>query len=804
MFSHYLKLSVRNLTKRWFHSLINILGLGFGIACFILIFIYVKHERSHDTFFQDANLVYRVVSRHVWANGERGISTLQPHEIVKGFKDDIPGVEYAIAFRKTPVWIGYGEKKLREMVGFAELDFFDIFSHTFVAGNKETALKNLYGVVLTKTVADKFFGDSISEYSEMIGEILEFPQRMPNLYKVTAIIEDVPENASLQFDVLLPWLNCRLYPRSNNAFGDNSVYVKLKEESDPEKSLETANTLIDKYRGQLIQDLIHFGSLMDSEDNFSFIFQPLKKVYLHSTDMSWGYEKKGSAQNTYILSVIALIILAVACINYVMLSIGQSMDRAREMGIKKIIGAHRKQIILQFILESLILVFFALIIGIAMAEQLLPVFNNLAVKNLAFTFYKEPASYFYLLVILFLIVLFTGGYISFFLLRHSNPLSILRKEITMGRRYRFAGSFVILQYFITVALMIITGTIVRQLDFMTQKPVGYEEENIVVLSVDFPLSRTLLLKEKLQTYPTIRSVTTSDRNFVSGRSSNSLRSATGDLIETRILRIDPAYIETLGIELVEGRNFSTGHVDDSVFAVLVNESFIDQFKLTDPVGQKMFFEGEGVTIEIIGVVKDFHYDSMKDPIMPLLMHVAPRNSIWYVFVKIDPANTAKAIEDIHTAWDAVVPEYQIEYVFLDESLEEQYNEQERWGRITGYSAIMAIFLSCLGLLGLTGLLVSKRVKEIGIRKVNGARIIDIILLINGKFQLWVVSAVILAFIPAYFVMRKWLENFTYKLPLAWWIFALAGLAAIFIALITVTWGSWRFARKDPTTTLRYE
>jgi putative ABC transport system permease protein len=738
------------------------------------------------------------------ASGEVGFSTLQPHEIVKGFKEDIPGVTFSTAFRKTPVWIGYGEKKLREMVGFADLDFFEIFSHKFIAGNKESALKNLYGVVLTRTAADKFFSDTIPEYSDMIGEVLEFPQRMPNLFKVTAIIEDVPENASLQFDVVLNILNCVHYPRSNNAFGANSVYVKLSEESDPEESVKTANALIDKYRGQLIQDMIHFGSLKDSDDNFRFIFQPLNRVYLHSTDMWSGYEMKGNAQNTYILSIIALIILAVACINYVMLSIGQSMDRVREMGIKKIMGAHRKQIIRQFILESLILVFFALIIGIAMAEQLLPVFNTLASKDLAFAFYKEPGSYFYLLVILLLIVISTGGYISFFLLRHSNPLSILRKEITMGRRYRFAGSFVILQYFITVALMIITATIVRQLDYMIKKPVGYETDDIVVLSVDFPVAKTLLLKEKLEAFPAIRSVTTSDRNFISGRSSGPLRSATGELVETRILRIDPDYTETLGIELVTGRNFSPGHVDDSIFAVLVNETFADAFELSDPVGHKMLFEGEGVTIEIIGVVKDFHYDSMKDPIMPLLMHVAPRNSIWYVFVKVDPGNIPKALEDIHLAWDEVVPEYQIEYTFLDESLEEQYMEQERWGRITGYSALMAIFLSCLGLLGLTGLLVSKRVKEIGIRRVNGARITDIILLINRKFQTWVVVAVILACIPAYFTMRKWLENFTYKLPLAWWIFVLAGMVAILIALLTVTWGSWKYARKNPTQTLRYE
>lgn len=804
MIKHYFKLSFRNLTKHLFHSLINIFGLGLGIATCIVIFIYVKNETSFDGFHKDSDQIYRVVSRHVWASGEVGFSPLQPYEIAEGFKDDIPSVEYALGFRKADAWIGFGKKMFRETIGFTDPDFFEIFSYPFIAGDQKTAFENLHSVIITRELADKMFGDSIPEYTDMIGQFIEFPQSPPNLFMVSGIIENIPENTSLKFDALVPFLNCSNYPSSNNDFGANSVYLKLNEKGSLDEIVKTINSLVDKYRGDKLEELVHYGSLMDSENNFEFLLQPLNDVYLHSSHLTFSYELKGNARSTYILSIIALIILAIACINYVMLTIGKSMDRLKEMGIMKIMGAHRRQIVGQYLSESFILVLLAIIIGTALAEQLLPLLNVMTGKSLVFSFYREPGSYFFLLLILVFIVLITSGYISFSLFRHSNPLSILRNKISFGKRSRFVRTFVILQYFISIALMITTGIITRQLDYMIKKPVGYDQENVVVLSVDFPISKTLLFKEKLDSYPAIQSVSMSDRNFVRGASSLSIRTKNGELIETRILRIDTDYLETLRLELIRGRDFSPEHRDDSTIAVIVNETFVKDFELDDPVGEMIYIDAFEASISILGVVKDFHYDSMKESIMPLMMSVANLNSIWFVFARIDSRNISGAMEQIHEAWNEIVPEYQIEYTFLGTSLEEQYSDEKRWSKITAYSAFIAIFLSCLGLLGLTGLLVSKRTKEISIRKVNGARILDIILLINREFQVWVFAAFILACPIAFYIMHKWLQNFTYKLPIAWWIFALAGLIAISIALMTVTWGSWRYARKNPSDTLHYE
>ena len=803
MIKHYLKLSIRNIVRQWFHSIVNILGLGFGIACCILIFIYVQHETGYNMFHKNRDNIYRVTTRFVEETGDVNYTSFQPHSIVEGYKEDIPGVERSSVYRHAWTWVRFGEKNFREIIGFVHPDFLKMFSFPVIEMQSDSILERPQSVVISKDVADKFLCDSIPNYSDLIGQSIRFPQPPPNEYTIEGIIDNCSDISSFRFSILVPFPNCRYYPRSNNSFGSNSVWVQLKNKEILEQTEETANSLNDKYFGENIANLVHFGTLSDSENNFAIRFQPLKDVYLNSSHTNWGYEIMGNRQNTIILSVIALIILTIASINYIMLAIGQSMERLKEMGVMKILGAYKSHIIKHFLSESFLLVILALFLGIVFAEQLLPVFNNLANKDLNFTMYKDWIGLLFLVVILIIIVFSTSSYVTFFLLRHSNPISILKNEISIGKRYRFARTFVILQYFISIVLMVITGIMVRQMNYMLNQPVGFDKENVVVLAVDFPISKTMLLKDKLQQYPLIKNVTTSDRNFVSGSSSDEIRSHKGELISTRILRIDPDYTDALRLELIMGMNFLPNHEDDSVPMVLVNETFVKTFELEEPIGYSFIFN-EDFNLEIMGVVRDFHYDSMKDKIQPLIMTVADWNSIWSIFVRIDGQNTAGALEQIKAAWDEVVPEYLIDYSFLDQNLADQYLDQKRWGKITGYSAAAAIFLSCLGLLGLTGMLVAKRSKEISLRKVNGARVRDILFLLNGEFLIWVIFAFILACPVSYLIMNKWMQNFAYRINISWWIFAVTGIIALLIALITVTWRSWRFARRNPIESLRYE
>lgn len=753
-------------------------------------------------FHKNRDNIYRVTTRFVKETGDVDFTSFQPHSIVEGYKEDIPGVERSSVYRHARVWVRFGEKNFREIIGFVHPDFLKMFSFPVIEMQSDSILEKPQSVVISKEVADKLLSNAIPNYSDLIGQSIRFPQPSPNEYTIEGIIDNCSDISSFRFTVLVPFPNCRYYSRSNNQFGSNSVYVQLKNKEALQQAEETANSLNDKYFGEIIKNLVHFGSLIESEDNFAIRFQPLKDVYLNSSHTNWGYEIMGNRQNTIILSVIALIILAIASINYIMLAIGQSMERLKEVGVMKILGACKSHIIKHFLSESFMLVILAMFLGIVFAEQLLPVFNNLANKDLSFTMYKDWIGILFLVIILIIIVFSTSSYVAFFLLRHSNPLSILKNEISIGKRYRFARTFVILQYFISIVLMITTGIIVRQMNYMLNQPVGFDKENVVVLAVDFPISKTMLLKDKLQQYPLIKNVTTSDRNFVGGSSSDEIRNHKGELISTRILRIDPDYTNTLRLELIMGMNFLPNHKDDSIPMVLVNETFVKTFELEEPIGYT--FTYAGFKVEIMGVVRDFHYDSMRDKIQPLIMTVANWNSIWSIFVRIDEQNTAGALDQIKTAWDEVVPEYLINYSFLDQNLADQYLDQKRWGKITGYSAIVAIFLSCLGLLGLTGMLVAKRSKEISLRKVNGARARDILLLLNGEFLIWVIFAFILACPVSYLIMNKWIQNFAYRINIAWWIFAMAGIIAVLIALFTVTWRSWRFARRNPIESLRYE
>jgi len=470
----------------------------------------------------------------------------------------------------------------------------------------------------------------------------------------------------------------------------------------------------------------------------------------------------------------------------------------------KIVGARRMDIVRLFWVESFLMSVMALLLGIVLAEQLLPLFNRFAQKTLTFTLYQNWSSYVFLFLLILLIIFSTSSYIARFLFRHNDPLSVLRKENPLSRGNRFARVFIFLQYFISVGLLVCTLVIVRQLHYLKNQDVGFDRENIVVLNVDFPMSKIHALKTRLLDNPAVEEVSMSDRNFVSGSSASTLKTKNGEMIRTRILRVDEDYVATLGLELLEGRNFRETQPGDTVPVVLVNETLVRTFGLEEPLGELLYFDPIGRYVQITGVVRDFHYDSLKDPVDPLILVPFPFNAIWTVFVRIQPENRQAALEHIQKAWEEVVPEFPYEYAFLDDMLDGQYVNEDRWATVTATSATIALFLTAMGLLGLTGLLVSRRIKEIGIRKVNGADTLQILFLLNTDFQKWVLVATLAAFPASWYIMHRWLENFEARISLSWIYFALAGLAAILIALVTVTLRSWKFASKNPVETLRYE
>jgi putative ABC transport system permease protein len=447
----------------------------------------------------------------------------------------------------------------------------------------------------------------------------------------------------------------------------------------------------------------------------------------------------------------------------------------------------------------------SLFLGIILAEQLLPLFNHLADDDLSFSLYTRTSNFLFLFTILLFIVVSTSIYVGLYLLRRSSPLRFLRKEMLSVRRNGVARISVVLQFFIAIALLISGGVILKQLNFLVNTDVGFEKENTAVIHVDFDLQKIQTLKEKILESPQVSSVSMSDRSFDSGSSSQGIMNKKGESTTVRFLRIDSDYVQTLGLELIAGRNFFDDEaVVDSIPNVIVNETLLRELEIEDPIGERILVDTEGLAVNIIGVVKDFHYDSMHDEIQSLMMHSFSYNSIWYLFVKAKEGQIAGVLEHCEKCWMEVVPEFSWEYTFMEEILEGQYQDEDRWSRVIAYAAAIAILLSCLGLMGISGLLVARRFQEVGIRKANGASIWKIIVLLNTELLKWVVLAYILACPVAWLLMRRWLQDFAFRTQISWWIFVLAGLAALLISVVTITLQIYGVARQNPVNALRYE
>jgi len=805
MIFSYFKYAFRNLLKQRGRTLINLIGLSFSLAIVIIIYLYVSGELSYNNFHLKADRIYRMYSSVRPVDSDVEFSSYQPAETAEALQESVPGVEATCRLKSTPVFIGFDEEKFQEHVGFVDSSFFQIFSYTFLAGDREKPLHALKSVVLTESVARKIFHDSLVHLDDAIGRTLVFPERPPfNLYTVTAVIADPPKNTSFRWSVLVPYVNARVYPRSNDFGGDTYTYVMLDEKNNRSLLEQASVDLVEQIHGEGIREAIEYGFLKADEHHFTFHFMPFRDFYLES-DFMWGsYENRGNKNSLYILSSIAVLILLIACFNYVMISIGAALNRIGDFGMMNVVGARRWQVLFQFVVESFVLTLISLLLGIILAEQLLPLFNQLAGDDLTFSLYARGVNFLFLLSILLFIVISTSAYIGIYLLRRAQPLSLLRRDMLSVRRNGIARVSVVLQFFIAIVLLISGGVILKQLNYLVNREVGFSKENMAVIHVDFEMQKINTLKERMLESPHIRSVTMSDRNFNSGSSSQGIRNPSGEQLSIRFLRVDLDYLETLGLELIEGRNFFRDGPADSIPPVIVNETLVRELELEDPVGERVLLGSDGSAVDIIGVVRDFHFDSMHDEVQSLMLHNFAYNSIWYMFVKAESGQMATVLEHCENVWKEVVPEFTWDYTFMSEILEEQYQDEDRWSRIIAYASVIAILLSCLGLMGISGLLVARRFKEVGIRKANGASIGKIIVLLNRELLKWVLLAFVLACPVAGFIANRWMQDFAYRTSISWWIFVLAGLAALLISILTITLQIYRVARQNPVHALKYE
>ena len=793
MIKNYFVVAIRNLMRKKLYTFINVFGLGLGLACCILMALFVKHEWSRDQFHENHDQLFRLVAQRLQPDGKaipfNIWDTVYPLLVVNELKNEIPSVEQACAFmRDTRSKITRGEKSFQSAMGFVSGDFFAMFTFPFLSGNPTTALTQPDGIVITETTARMFFGD-VQDYSALIGQSLS---RKNKLFIVTGVMADVPTTSSLQFDALVSIKAEKGFGLARR-YNDASAWIFVQiGETKASRVLDDLNhwTKKEKLRKEIFDN-----------KPFNFILQPLTDVYWN-TDIPNHYGPQGNPTGVYILWGLAWLVLLIACSNFITLSVAESSGRTKEVGLRKVVGAKRGQIIQQFWSEALVLSFLGLFVGTALAEILLPVFNGFVHQNLTLAYFDDG---WVLLLLLGIVGLIAGSYPALVLSRFQ-PVLAIKGEARPGGRNLLTRTLIILQYAASIALIIGTGVMLQQQDYVRNKNLGFNKEHVVVIRANWRTAQSY--KQTIVNDSRIAGVTITDRTLTttSGYSWSNYSLPDGSIVEMKVIGVDVDYLSTLEIPLLEGRNFSKDHPSDLNNTILINETLAKQLSLENPVGKTLAgFGRDGVNNPVvIGIVRDFHIKSLHNRIEPLALLMEKYNYGPFLLIRMRSGQIFETIGMLKSTWEKVAPDSPFELSFLDESLNQQYANEVYWFRVLSHSALVAVLLSCLGLFGLASLAVARRTKEIGIRKVLGASVHHVMWLFSRDFIKLLLVANIIAYPVAYWMMNQWLTNFAYRIELGIGVFGVAGILTLLVALLTVNFQTLKAARRNPVDALRDE
>ncbi len=793
MLNNYLKIIIRNIRKNKGYSFINIFGLAVGMACCILILLWVKDELSFDRFHDNADVIYRITEHQYDSSGDYFPVAVTPWPLAEALKDDFPEIVDSARLRiLSGRLISYKDKKFNEK-DFVAVDpsFLKMFSFPLVKGDISTALTEPNSILVTEETAARYFGNE-----DPIGKVLAYNNNID--FKVTGVLKNVHHNSHVQFDFLVPFeSSLREFGWADSWWDNNyTTYVQLAE-----------NTYV-----QHISDKVsNYLKKISSESRTKLIMQPLTDIYLRS---DYAIDLYGHTENKsiyiYAFSVIAVFVLLIACINFMNLSTARSEKRSKEVGLRKVVGASRHNIIAQFYGESLFMTVISFFIALILVYLLLPAFNNVSGKLLSLDSMKDPAFLLGLLGIMLITGLVSGSYPA--LVQSSfNPVdSIKGKGLRLSSKSGkslFRSTLVVVQFTLSIILIVGTLIVYKQINYMLNKELGYEKESTVYfikranLRTQYDAFKSELLRD-----PDIVGVTTSSDIPTYTVHSTTAFSWEGKNPETRFLihqfSVDHDYVKTFNMNIIAGRDFSREFpVDETTQSFIVNEAAVKAMGLKNPVGSKfILYRNEG---QIVGVVEDFHYKSLQKEIEPLVLRIDSQRDN-YVFVKFRSEHMQEAIVSVRGIYKTFNPDYPLEYTFLDEAVERLYNSEQKTRKVFNYFTLVAILISCLGLYGLAAYMAQQKTKEIGIRKVLGASIMNIVTNLSKEFILLVFMANVIAWPLACYFMNLWLKNFAYRIDLSVWTFVLSGLAALAIALITISYQSIKAATADPADSLRYE
>jgi predicted permease len=784
MFRNYVTVAFRNLWKNKAYSFLNIAGLAVGMACSILILFWVEDEKSYDTFHTDATDIYYIRENQTYEGGKIFTFGSTPGPLAEGLKQDFPEVVESVRLNwGSDVLFAYGDKRFREEGKYADPALFNVFSFPVLKGDVKSALNDIHSVVITRKLAEKYFGTE-----DPIGKVMRLDNKED--YKVTAVLEDLPQNSTLQFDFLLPFENYLSENKWLKDWGNNGLQTFLKLR--PGASAEALN-----------QKIAGYIKKHNEDSNVELLLQPLTEIRLYS-EYKDGKNVGGRISYVRLFAVVALFILAIACINFMNLSTARSEKRSKEVGVRKVMGAVRGLLIRQFLGESLLMAVLALFLALVLVSVVMPFFNEIAGKELVLNWFDGQHWLLFAAITVFTGIL-AGSYPALFLSAF-NPVQVLKGTVKTGKAaVRFRQVLVVGQFFFSILLIIATIIVFQQINYLRNRPLGYDKENLMMVRMQGNMPDSYEnIKQNLLQIGGVGSVTKASQSMFEVNNNTGGVDWPGkpEGMSTLfgIVQADYDFTNTFGMQLKDGRDFFRDHGTDSL-AVLINEESARRMGMKDPVGKMLELHDKSYTI--IGVLKDFHYNSVYSPIEPLIIQLAPYAH--YMFIRIGknvklPA-TVSSVEGVLRKFN---PAYPFEYRFLDDELEKSFKSEQQLGRLAAWFAGLAVLISCLGLFGLAMFTAEQRRKEIGVRKVLGASVSGVVMLLAKEFLKLVLVAFLIAVPVAWYVAGQWLQSFAFRINVTWWVFALTGTIALLIALLTVSFQSLRAALANPVKSLRSE
>ncbi|HXB05950.1 MAG TPA: ABC transporter permease [Puia sp.] len=796
MFRNYLTIALRNIARNRVFSFINIVGLSLGLACCILIFLYARDELTFDRFQKNSARLYRI-TRHVIDKKHGMDMTLGISGMVEGpaFKRAIPEIHSFIRTNRQEFILRNGKEIFNQWATWVDGNFFTVLSFPLLSGNPAKLLSEPYSVVVTDEMAKKYFGTN-----DAVGKTLELElDGKFQTFTVTGVAKRSPENSSIQFDMLLPFSQLEK-GHSNDGwlYSSYSTYLLLEPGASPQAVSAKMQKVYMEASAAQKADAAKRGF----EDNTVWGLQPFARMHLDTTILNAGIANMSDPVYSYILMGIAAFILVIACINFINLTIAQSLKRSKEIGLRKVVGSSRSQLIRQFLGESYVVCCCAFLLALALASLALPLFNEMANKRLSLG-YLVDAPLVAAFAGLFLITGFIAGFYPALVLSRFKPVETLYQRVSrLGGKNYLAKGLVVLQFSLATALIIGTVFFYSQYDYLTHTDLGYNDKNLLMVNVNgtdsIPLQNAY--KTELSRIPGVQQVAKTLNGMWYTRATTE-----GHDIDVRFMHVDEDYLPTMGISLVKGRNLSRDFPADTSQSVLVNQAFVEAAGWKDPIGKTISrLNGEERKLYVVGVVKDYHFASLKDKISPEVFTSNPRDGFGAYAIRIDPANTAHTLAAIEAVYQRIYPWQIFDHSFAEDSNYKSYEQEARWRRIITSSAILTVFISCIGLFGLSLLSIRQRTKEIGVRKVLGAGIWQVSSLVACNFIGLVLLSFLIAVPVAWYVVGRWLDNFPYRVSLNGWVFALAAGATLVIAVLTVGFQAIRAARANPVESLRVD